>query len=299
MPARARNGFTLIELLVVIAIIAVLIGLLVPAVQKIREVAARMQSANNMKQIGLASHSMHDAQGRLPPQYGYYSGTGTMTATPAQYGSYFYHLLPFIEQNSVYLATVNRSYTNTTVIKTFQAPLDPSLTGDGKAANSQGVSAGLCSYVLNGYVLTGNSNALSYYLTGTSTNGNTADGLTRNGRMSEITDGTSNTVLVAERYSYDCLYSGSGASAVKGNRTWGEDASGPSRWAPVLIHSDPIEFTPVSGFSSCYVPQAFRGSGCQIGMFDGSVRNVTKSVSSTTWWRVLLQNDGQTISSDW
>ena len=60
-----------------------------------------------------------------------------------------------------------------------------------------------------------------------------------------------------------------------------------------------IEFSPVIGSSSCYVPQAFRSSGCQIGMFDGSVRNVTKSVSSTTWWRVLLHNDGQVINSDW
>jgi len=299
MARLGRSGFTLIELLVVIAIIAVLIGLLVPAVQKVREAASRLQSANNLKQIGLATHSMHDANGKYPPQYGYYSGTGSLTATPAQYGSFFYHLLPYIEQVAVYKATVNRSYTNTTVIKTYQAPLDPSLSTDGKALNSQNVSAGLCSYVLNGYVLTGSSNALSYYLTGTSANGNTADGTIRNATISEIIDGTSNTVLAAERYSNNCLYSGSGASAVKGNRTWGEDAAGPSRWAPILIHSDPIEFTPVVGSASCYTPQAYRSSGCQIGMFDGSVRNVTKAVSSTTWWRVLLYSDGQVINSDW
>jgi prepilin-type N-terminal cleavage/methylation domain-containing protein/prepilin-type processing-associated H-X9-DG protein len=129
-PSRPKKspGFTLIELLVVIAIIAILIGLLLPAVQKIRDAANRMSCANNLKQMGLALHNHHDMAGTLPPG-GMQTG---VNGTPC-YTNWAIEILPFIEQDALYRQynqlTVNETTQNNKVgqqrVKTYECPGDP------------------------------------------------------------------------------------------------------------------------------------------------------------------------------
>src|SRR5262245_48201709 len=103
--SASRRGFTLIELLVVIAIIAILIGLLLPAVQKVREAADRTENGNKLKQLSLGVHNFHDTNKRMPPYYAYaYPYYGSVEG--ARSGSWPFVLLPFVEQDNVYRATL-------------------------------------------------------------------------------------------------------------------------------------------------------------------------------------------------
>src|SRR5205823_9832481 len=116
-----RGGFTLIELLVVIAIIGVLIGMLLPAVQKVREAANRMKCTNNLKQLGLACHNYHDSYGQFPPGVLYYPGPGLSPgAVPtdaaggwsSSKGNWLALTLPYMEQNNLFNLIPNRNVPN-------------------------------------------------------------------------------------------------------------------------------------------------------------------------------------------
>jgi prepilin-type N-terminal cleavage/methylation domain-containing protein len=248
---RSRNvGFTLVELLVVIAIIAILIGLLLPAVQKVREAAARTQCANNMRQLGLANLNHNDTYGILPPETDWNSWPPPFDNTDGQGASgpatdrgvtnfclrsnNMGFILPFIEQQmiAVYPPALFQCSVDTTIsyydvagpatggkfrIKTFICPSDPSV---GMAAQV-GWGQGDCSYAQNFY-LNGYRNCFpGGTLASLATAGN-AVWRGRNRIPADVPDGTTNTINFCEKYA------GCGPVAGGGNETgnlwaWGED----------------------------------------------------------------------------
>jgi prepilin-type N-terminal cleavage/methylation domain-containing protein/prepilin-type processing-associated H-X9-DG protein len=194
----SRNAFTLIELLVVIAIIAILIGLLLPAVQKVRDAAQRASCTNNLKQMGLALHNYHDANLRFPPGYlatGAYVD-GTTDTTPGW--GWATYILPQLEQGNLYnQLNLSQPITNfpaaiQTVVPIYTCPAD---LGTGTPfAVTNGSWATVCMAAPTSYAACCGG--------GVSTTAATGNGVFyRNSqtRLTDITDGTSNTILIQER----------------------------------------------------------------------------------------------------
>ncbi len=270
--SQPRPGLSLLELLVVIAIIAVLIGLLLPAVQKVRQAAARVECANHLKQIGLAMHSHHD-------QFGLFPHGGSNTA-PLLWGdpnnraewSWAFHILPFLEQEALYRSPT--SVVDSTPVRGYYCPTRrPADAVNGKAKIDYAGNAGTD-------------------LNGTGSDGVIVRGPKNRVRLLDITDGPSNTVLVSEKQLNPDFFGESLDDNKWYNRPgWNGDYEAyrrgnvqPGRDDPCVL---PISYegfgaAHANGFNACFA--------------DGSVRHVRYSVDVRVWTLACVRNDSRVFS---
>jgi prepilin-type N-terminal cleavage/methylation domain-containing protein len=290
-----KRGFTLIELLVVIAIIAILIGLLLPAVQKVREAAARAQSQNNLKQMTLALHGLHDSYGKLPGAISYFPTTGfTSWSPPAASGTVQYYLLPYIEQQAYYNQISDWSWQTVGMppIKTFIAPADGSVPGNQMTWSNRAAT----SYASNAYVfgVDGSVNGGCQDCDGQVPQNGINGGYAR--IPATIPDGLSNTIGFMERY---CTGGWNGGNTNSGH-IWSECGQPESTWGPFIDQATlPLFNTPFPQNYSPQRPTSFGGPVMMASLMDGSVRTIGASLSASTWYNALRPADGNVLGSDW
>jgi prepilin-type N-terminal cleavage/methylation domain-containing protein/prepilin-type processing-associated H-X9-DG protein len=309
---KRKRGFTLIELLVVIAIIAILIGLLVPAVQKVREAAARIQCTNNLKQISLATVNCADTHnGSLPPGIGLYPNKNASAGNGD--GGLFLFILPFIEQDNLY-----------------KASLQPQFLPDGTLnPNRDGRNGGLDTYTQWSAPVQ-QSRVKVYSCPSDATNTDSDTGHTsygHNGQLfrqtywgvgyskypSSLADGTSNTILYTEKIAHcstgdypDNFWPdwGPHIEATLDGQDYNAnpffvDANTPI--VPPDYSRAMFQMNPVGNPGNCDGGKASspHTGGINTAMGDGSVRLVAQGISPLTWWSALTPNGGEVLGNDW
>lgn len=321
-PFSRKSGFTLIELLVVIAIIAILVGLLLPAVQKVREAAARMSCSNNLKQIGLALHNYQSAEGAFPPG-----------VNPLQFTAQAL-ILPYIEQGNIYtqinLLVSAQDPSNAAVsafrIKTYICPSDVITTMPaGMAGNNYFANYGTTyTWFLDSTQANG---VFMFEATGQSIT-NILDGTSQTVAFSEMSKGDFNNAM----YSKGDILSPSGVPAPTSadqafsicqnmstsnlsnqwfstGATWLSSYSTSGAINSTYTHVG-LPNTTNCGCDNCnvhgaghnttaWVANSYHMGGVNVVLCDGSVRFVTNSISIATWRAVGTRNGGEVVGSDW
>jgi prepilin-type N-terminal cleavage/methylation domain-containing protein/prepilin-type processing-associated H-X9-DG protein len=318
---RNRQGFTLIELLVVIAIIAILIGLLLPAVQKIREAANRMSCSNKLKQLGLACHNYHDTLGKLPNAYDAKTGL-----------SWHVMILPYIEQDNLYrqFDLTNPSFVHTIVgrnnphglvkLAAYQCPSCPlKEQAFGAPNNTNGTSdlipatTGQPAAIAHYYGVNGprgtNPTTGQPYPVGTALHEGvpvaTSGIFQRDGenKLTDITDGTSTTLMIVEMSWVSPQYGTRYRTWVRG----GEEYAGVVAGRPAFVVSCRNVTNGINAIftANLIVPYndvpfgSMHPGGMNAAFGDGSVRFLRQSLSIGTYRALASKNGGEVIANDY